>query len=153
MLNHHKSKTYDHMTLIFTSIYSIITLQRDIFDLIWFDWLLIIKYNLNGQATEIIIPKQDRSLSHQRTCLWLLLGSIKKYHSQAARRSHLLSHRTPILPIQYVVINPAKKVFIIGPPGFKVREFALQVADHYKFTTISVGDLLKKEVSKKQQLG
>jgi nucleoside-triphosphatase THEP1 len=44
----------------------------------------------------------------------------------------------------------AKKIFIIGPPGFKVREFALQVADHYKFTTISVGDLLKKEVSKKQ---
>jgi adenylate kinase len=34
-----------------------------------------------------------------------------------------------------------------------VREFALQVADHYKFTTISVGDLLKKEVSKKQELG
>ena len=43
-----------------------------------------------------------------------------------------------------------KKIFIIGPPGFKVREFALQVGDHYKFTTISVGDLLKKEVSKKQ---
>ena len=34
-----------------------------------------------------------------------------------------------------------------------MREFALQVADHYKFTTISVGDLLKKEVNKKQQLG
>jgi hypothetical protein len=34
-----------------------------------------------------------------------------------------------------------------------VREFALQVADHYKFTAISVGDLLKKEVSKKQELG
>ena len=43
-----------------------------------------------------------------------------------------------------------KKVFLVGPPGFKVREFALQVADHYKFTTISVGDLLKKEVNKKQ---
>jgi adenylate kinase family enzyme len=49
--------------------------------------------------------------------------------------------------------NAAKKIFIIGPPGFKVREFALQVADHYKLTTVSVGDLLKKEVSKKQELG
>jgi hypothetical protein len=37
----------------------------------------------------------------------------------------------------------------VGPPGFKVRELALQVADHYKFTTVSVGDLLRKEVSKK----
>ena len=27
------------------------------------------------------------------------------------------------------------------------------MADHYKFTTSSVGDLLKKEVSKKQELG
>ena len=27
------------------------------------------------------------------------------------------------------------------------------MADHYKLTTISVGDLLKKEVSKKQELG
>ena len=34
-----------------------------------------------------------------------------------------------------------------------MREFALQVADHYKFTTISVGDLLRKEVSKKLELG
>lgn len=34
-----------------------------------------------------------------------------------------------------------------------MREFALQVADHYKLTTVSVGDLLKKEVSKKQELG
>lgn len=42
---------------------------------------------------------------------------------------------------------------MIGPPGFKVREFALQAGDHYKLTTISVGDLLKKEVSKKQELG
>ena len=34
-----------------------------------------------------------------------------------------------------------------------MREFALQVADYYKFTTISVGDLLRKEVSKKLELG
>ena len=45
-----------------------------------------------------------------------------------------------------------KKIFIVGPPGFKVREFALQIADHYKFTTISVGDLLRKEVSKRLEL-
>ena len=47
------------------------------------------------------------------------------------------------------LLYPAKKIFIVGPPGFKVRELALHVADHYKFTTVSIGDLLRKEVSKK----
>jgi hypothetical protein len=58
-----------------------------------------------------------------------------------------------IIKVFFIEINLVKKVFLVGPPGFKVREFALQVADHYKFTTISVGDLLKKEVSKKLPLG
>lgn len=54
------------------------------------------------------------------------------------------------------ISNLGKKIFIIGPPGYKVTPFALNVADvayPNKFTTISVGDLLKKEVNKKQELG
>lgn len=65
--------------------------------------------------------------------------------------------KQPDDPISFLIERlstpQTKKIFIVGPPGFKVREFALQVADHYKFTTISVGDLLRKEVSKKQELG
>ena len=63
-----------------------------------------------------------------------------------------LSHSSfkSYLPLKvFSFFKTDKKIFIVGPPGFKVREFALQVADHYKFTTISVGDLLRKEVSKK----
>ena len=48
---------------------------------------------------------------------------------------------------------PTKKIFLVGPPGYRVRELALQIADHFKLTAVSVGDLLRKEVSKKQHLG
>lgn len=65
--------------------------------------------------------------------------------------------KQPNDPISFLIEKlsspEGKKIFIVGPPGFKVRELALQIADHYKFTTISVGDLLKKEVSKKLELG
>ena len=45
-----------------------------------------------------------------------------------------------------------KKIFIIGPPGSKVRELALSLAEHFKFGFVSVGDLLIKELSKKSTL-
>lgn len=65
--------------------------------------------------------------------------------------------KQPDDPISYMIDKlsepPTKKVFLIGPPGFRVRELALQIADHFKLTAVSVGDLLRKEVSKKQHLG
>lgn len=46
-----------------------------------------------------------------------------------------------------------KKIFIIGPTGSNARELSLEISDHLKFTCVSVGDLLKKEISKKTALG
>lgn len=41
----------------------------------------------------------------------------------------------------------------MGPPGSNVRELTLQLSDHFEATVVSVGDQLKKEVSKKTDLG
>lgn len=41
----------------------------------------------------------------------------------------------------------------MGPPGSNRKENALALAEHFNWTCISVGDLLKKEVSKKSDLG
>ena len=46
-----------------------------------------------------------------------------------------------------------KKIFIIGPTGSNARELALELSDHLRFTCVSVGDLLKKEISKKTPVG
>jgi len=37
----------------------------------------------------------------------------------------------------------------VGPPGSKTRELALALGEYLKYNCISVGDLLKKEISKK----
>jgi len=47
----------------------------------------------------------------------------------------------------------AKRIFITGPPGSNRKEVALALAEHFNWSCISVGDLLKKEVSKKSDLG
>lgn len=49
--------------------------------------------------------------------------------------------------------NIAKRIFITGPPGSNRKEVALALAEHFNWSCISVGDLLKKEVSKKSDLG
>jgi hypothetical protein len=41
----------------------------------------------------------------------------------------------------------------VGPPGSNVRELTLQLSDHFEAVVVSVGDLLKKEVSKKTEIG
>ena len=55
------------------------------------------------------------------------------------------------LPISLTVLE--KKIFLVGPPGSKVREMALQLSNYFGYTCISVGDLLKKEISKKSEHG
>lgn len=49
-----------------------------------------------------------------------------------------------------------KRILIMGPPGSKRKEHILtleEIFEEYKYETISVGDLLKKEVAKKSELG
>jgi adenylate kinase len=41
----------------------------------------------------------------------------------------------------------------MGPPGSNRKENALALAEYFNWTCISIGDLLKKEVSKKSEYG
>ena len=41
----------------------------------------------------------------------------------------------------------------MGPPGSNRKENALALAEHFGWSCISIGDLLKKEVSKKSDYG
>ncbi|KRX07413.1 P-loop containing nucleoside triphosphate hydrolase [Pseudocohnilembus persalinus] len=65
--------------------------------------------------------------------------------------------KRPENPIDFLISElqqePSKKIFIVGPPNSKVRELSLQLANHLKYTCVSVGDLLKREMSKKTNLG
>jgi len=68
----------------------------------------------------------------------------------------LIVHQ-PDLPIDFLIDRlkkpDGKRVFIVGPPGSNVRELTLQLSGHFETTVVSVGDLLKKEVSKKTEIG
>lgn len=44
-------------------------------------------------------------------------------------------------------------MFVVGPPGCGVKETTLKLSQHFESTTVSVGDLLKKEIVKKTELG
>jgi adenylate kinase family enzyme len=46
-----------------------------------------------------------------------------------------------------------KRIFIVGPPGSNRKENAGALAEYFSWESISVGDLLKKEVSKKSEFG
>jgi len=47
----------------------------------------------------------------------------------------------------------AKRIFLVGPPGSNRKENALALAEYFSWACISIGDLLKKEVSKKSEYG
>ena len=55
--------------------------------------------------------------------------------------------------MQFIV----KRIIIVGPPGSKRKEIALSLAEYLSeensFICISVGDLLRKEISKKSEYG
>ena len=42
---------------------------------------------------------------------------------------------------------------MVGPPGSGRKETALALSEHFSWGCISIGDLLKKEVSKKSEYG
>jgi len=46
-----------------------------------------------------------------------------------------------------------QRVILMGPPGSKRKEHALALAEHFNCESVSVGDLLNKEISKKSELG
>jgi len=43
----------------------------------------------------------------------------------------------------------------VGPPGIKSNNnrIVLEICDHLRFTYVASGDLLKKEISKKSDIG
>jgi hypothetical protein len=45
-----------------------------------------------------------------------------------------------------------RRVLIVGPSGSNRKENALALGEYFGWTCISMGDLLKKEVSKKTEL-
>lgn len=51
--------------------------------------------------------------------------------------------------VLFLCLNIAKKIFVVGPPGSKLRELSLTLAEHLNFHFVSIGDLLEKELSKK----
>jgi adenylate kinase family enzyme len=51
------------------------------------------------------------------------------------------------------IIYIAKRLFLVGPPGSGRKETALALSEHFSWGCISIGDLLKKEVSKKSEYG
>ncbi len=71
----------------------------------------------------------------------------------------------PADPLQFMVSkleNPermgiahwvAKRIFVMGPPGCRKTEKALTFANELNYVTVSVGDLLEGEMSKKSEYG
>ena len=65
----------------------------------------------------------------------------------------------PADPINYMIDllqdPPKNKIFVVGPPGLKTKneKLILELCDHLNYSYISSGDLLRKEVSKKTELG
>ena len=60
-------------------------------------------------------------------------------------------------PIDYLIKRlktpDVKRIFITGSAGVERREISLTLADHFKYEGISLGDILRKEVSKKLDIG
>ena len=56
--------------------------------------------------------------------------------------------------VRYGELRPCKTAFIDAhTPGSNRKENALALAEHFGWSCISIGDLLKKEVSKKSDYG
>lgn len=53
----------------------------------------------------------------------------------------------PTDPIDYMIKFLEKpeirRVFLVGPPGSRAKEYGLEIADSLKLNTINVGELLK----------
>jgi adenylate kinase len=56
----------------------------------------------------------------------------------------------PEQPLDFLIQKLSKpetrRIFLCGPPGSNRKETALSLGEYFHWSTISVGDLLKKEV-------
>ena len=52
-----------------------------------------------------------------------------------------------------VELPQQSRIFILGPPKCHSKEFTLMLSEHFKYQSVSIGDLLKKEVKKKSDIG
>lgn len=63
----------------------------------------------------------------------------------------------PSNPIDYLINRlktpDTKRIFITGSAGVNRKEISLSLANHFGYEGISVGDILRKEISKKLELG
>lgn len=63
----------------------------------------------------------------------------------------------PDQPIDYLIKRlktpDTKRIFITGSAGVNRREVALSLANHFNYEGISIGDILRKELSKKLDIG
>jgi len=63
----------------------------------------------------------------------------------------------PDQPIDYLIKRlktpDTKRIFITGSAGVNRREIALSLANHFNYEGISIGDILRKELSKKLDIG
>ena len=66
----------------------------------------------------------------------------------------LKSFRNPSVSenISFNLAVIVRRVLIVGPSGSNRKENALALGEYFGWTCISMGDLLKKEVSKKTEL-
>ncbi|KAM3139823.1 hypothetical protein pb186bvf_008065 [Paramecium bursaria] len=64
--------------------------------------------------------------------------------------------KKPDDPIEFLIKKlqepEVKKIFVVGPPGSQFRELALTLAEHLNYQFVSIGDIIKKELSKKNQM-
>lgn len=60
-------------------------------------------------------------------------------------------------PIDYLINRlktpDTKRIFITGSAGVNRKEIALSISNHFNFEGISTGDILRKEISKKLEVG
>jgi adenylate kinase len=67
----------------------------------------------------------------------------------------LLIHR-PDSPLDFLIERIGKKepirIFIVGPPGSIAKNLARRVSKDLGFTSISVGEILKKEAAKSNDI-
>lgn len=61
----------------------------------------------------------------------------------------------PDEPLDYLInrlqSKDVKRIFITGLPGSESKEIALSLADHLEYSCVPVGDLIDKEINKKQE--
>lgn len=94
---------------------------------------------------------QDKILSQLETEQYL---ADKNVYQQLQDLLKGLIIDQPKSPIDYLISKleepEEKRIFIVGPPGFKVQELALSIADSQieggpsKLTTFSIGDQINK---------